>query len=96
MKFQSGLVGLFLLTSFSQFAFAHPGHGPAESSNSVVHYLVSPIHWLPLGIGCVLVFCIWALALHRFGLLRAQLGFVRQYAFVPIRSTRNAATVEKD
>ena len=39
---------LIALTSLPKFGVAHYGHGDSQDGNSLLHYVTSPIHLLPV------------------------------------------------
>ena len=39
---------LIALTSLTAIGVAHPGHGDSQDGNSLLHYVTSPIHLLPV------------------------------------------------
>jgi hypothetical protein len=62
--------------AMQSFACAHPGHGDRQLENTVVHYVVSPMHLLPILLAAMLVLCLirWrtrtkqSMAHNRFGM----------------------------
>lgn len=42
---------VLLLLILPAVAFGHPGHGSGSDSGSVMHYLTSPMHAVPVAVG---------------------------------------------
>lgn len=42
------VLGIAIVLALPALGFSHPGHGNTDDGNSVLHYLGSPLHLLPL------------------------------------------------
>ena len=49
------LLTLIALTSLTAIGAAHSGHGDSQDGNSLLHYLTSPIHLLPVLVAAILL-----------------------------------------
>ena len=46
---------LIALASLPAFAVAHPGHGNSRDGNSLLHYVTSPLHVIPVLVAAILL-----------------------------------------
>jgi hypothetical protein len=63
MKIQHVGFAAILVCIYASLAAAHPGHKSLGDDHSVIHYVSSPLHWLPVIVGVMAVIAAWTLRL---------------------------------
>ena len=86
MKLYRTALMALTLTMLPSMAVAHPGHGRPEVEHSVLHYVVSPTHFLPpiIAVGLLVLIVRWRNSLKRNKMIKCP-------ATVAIRESDNVA-----